>query len=619
MAFNPGENIGPYRIIEQLGQGGMATVYKAYHASLDRYVAIKVLHPAFHEDNTFEVRFQREARVVARLEHPNIVPVYDYAEHEHRPYLVMKFIEGDTLKAYMSKGPLSSDDIRKIVDAVGSALAYAHKQGILHRDIKPSNVLVATDGQMYLADFGLARIAQAGESTLSSDSIMGTPQYISPEQAMGKKDLDAGTDIYSFGVMLYEMVVGQVPFSADTPFSIIHDHIYTPLPLPRTVNPNVPEQVERVLLKALAKERADRYEDVETMVEAFKDAWEQAGVPMQGTMVRLALKKEKTASGAKATQMAQPQPEPTRMAAKSEPTQMTAKAEITISAPEAGKKRSPWLWLSAGVVLILCLAFGLYARNNRLFARWINASTPPKPTATVIAAASTPKPPEPGLMPSFTPPPPGEPDLPPNVLDARKRANDNPNDLDLQLDLALAYWNANRPAQAYETLAKIIQQAGPDNESFYVKAGDKFSTQEQGWLPAAAMYFQAVKTYGLNGAVPENLQNAFHETYYKGADRPEAPVILPFDKVGQVDQPIALIAQSRNAFYGGKLDEAQVLLNSVKRLKPNMYEAFLLEAEYFAATGEGAKASLLTQSLTSDLSVPQWIRIYAEEIRKRLP
>ena len=254
MPFNVGENIGPYRIIEQLGQGGMATVFKAYHASLDRYVAIKALHPAFNQDVTFEARFQREARVVAKLEHPNIVPVYDYAEHEKRPYLVMKFIEGDTLKAKLDKGPLSSEEISKIVDAVGSALSYAHRQGVLHRDIKPSNVLVATDGQMYLADFGLARIAQSGESTLSSDMIMGTPQYISPEQAMGKKDLDERTDLYSFGVMLYEMVVGQVPFNADTPFSVIHDHIYSPLPLPHTVNKNVPESVERVLLKALAKE-----------------------------------------------------------------------------------------------------------------------------------------------------------------------------------------------------------------------------------------------------------------------------------------------------------------------------------------------------------------------------
>src|SRR5215510_1462361 len=287
MSFNVGENIGPYRIVEQLGQGGMATVYKAYHASLDRYVAFKVLHPAFNADQSFAVRFQREARVVAKLEHPHIVPIYDYSEHETRPYLVMKFIEGDTLKARMDKGPLSAEEITKIVDAVGSALAYAHKQGVLHRDVKPSNVLLATDGSIYLADFGLARMAQSGESTLSSDTVMGTPQYISPEQAMGKADLDARTDLYSFGVMLYEMVVGRVPFNADTPFAIIHDHIYSPLPLPHKVNPAVPEPVERVLLKSLAKERNDRFEEAGQLVAAFKGAWNEAGVPIQGTFIRV--------------------------------------------------------------------------------------------------------------------------------------------------------------------------------------------------------------------------------------------------------------------------------------------------------------------------------------------
>lgn len=274
MSFSAGETVGPYRLIEQLGQGGMATVFKAYHAALDRYVAIKVLHPALLEDPSFLARFQREALLVAKLEHPNIVPVYDYAEHEGRPYLVMKFIEGETLKARLARGPVATEEIANITVAVGAALAYAHKQGVLHRDIKPSNVLLATDGQIYLADFGLARIAQSGEASLTSDMILGTPQYISPEQALGKKDLDAGTDIYSFGVMLYEMIVGKVPFSADTPFSVIHDHIYTALPLPHWQNPNIPEPLERALLKALAKDRNDRYKDVPSMVAAFQQAWQ---------------------------------------------------------------------------------------------------------------------------------------------------------------------------------------------------------------------------------------------------------------------------------------------------------------------------------------------------------
>ena len=272
MSFAIGENVGPYRIIEQLGQGGMATVFKAYHAALDRYVAIKVLHPAFKEEPNFLSRFQREARVVARLEHPNIVPIYDYAEHKGQPYLVMKFIEGQTLKARMNEKPLSKEEAVEIVDAVGGALAYAHKEGVLHRDVKPSNVLLSPDGSIYLADFGLARMAQAGASTLSKDVMLGTPQYISPEQGQGVRDLDQGTDIYSFGVLLYEMVVGRVPFNADTPFSIIHDHIYTPLPLPTVVNPNVPEVVERVLLKSLAKVRKDRFEQVEQQVQAFRTA-----------------------------------------------------------------------------------------------------------------------------------------------------------------------------------------------------------------------------------------------------------------------------------------------------------------------------------------------------------
>jgi len=279
MPFTSGQNVGPYRILDQLGQGGMATVYKAYHAALDRYVAIKVLHPAFREDPSFTARFTREARVVARLEHPHIVPIYDFSEFEGQPYLVMKFIEGETLKARLARSPLSAGEAVRVIEAVGRALAYAHSKGILHRDVKPSNVLLVPDGGIYLADFGLARIAQSGESTLSSDMLLGTPHYISPEQAQGVKNLDQGTDIYSLGVVMYELAVGRVPFNADTPFSIIHDHIFTPLPLPHVINPKVPESVERVLLKALAKDRKDRYPDVDSLVRAFLDAIREVAVP----------------------------------------------------------------------------------------------------------------------------------------------------------------------------------------------------------------------------------------------------------------------------------------------------------------------------------------------------
>ena len=270
MTISSGENVGAYRVIEQLGSGGMATVFKAYHPSLDRYVAIKVLHPAFKADPQFFERFQREARIVANLEHPNIIPVYDFSEHEGEPYLVMRFIEGDTLKPEMEGQPMPPAEVLHLIRPVCQGLNYAHKQGVLHRDIKPSNIMITDDGSVFVTDFGLARMVQAGESTLSQDMMVGTPQYISPEQAQGVSNLDQRTDIYSLGVVLYEMLTGRVPFSADTPFATVHDHIYTPLPMPSSVNPDIEPDVERMLLKALAKNPDDRFATVDELLQSLE-------------------------------------------------------------------------------------------------------------------------------------------------------------------------------------------------------------------------------------------------------------------------------------------------------------------------------------------------------------
>ncbi len=594
MPFADGENIGPYRIMEQLGQGGMATVYKAYHAALDRYVALKVLHPAFHEDRTFTARFQREARVVAKLEHPNIVPIYDYAEHENRPYLVMKYIEGETLKARQSRGPLHAVEITQIVDAVGAALAYAHRQGILHRDIKPSNVLIGNDGQIYLADFGLARIAQAGESTLSSDSIMGTPQYISPEQARGDKDLDAGTDIYSFGVMLYEMVVGQVPFNADTPFSIIHDHIYTPLPLPRSINTQVPESVERVLLKALAKERPDRYEDVPSLVQAFKSAWESAGVPMQGTALTLpavAARQEKKIETAQKIESGKP-----------------------VVTKEPGKKRSPWIYVAAGVLLTVCCIFGFFAvRQYRLNSQ---ASQRPLPTLTQQAVEIPPQFEPTSANPEPQPPGPG--DLPPEVQEAQRNADTRPEDPFAWLDLALAYWDAGMQRPAYETLNRAAE-LGAGDRGFLVEAGNQFH-KRQAWIASAAMYLRFIKQAAPAGEVPEEVFNNFHEAVYKAAPNPELEVTYPLiEEILKVDQPIGLVAQSRHAYFNGRLDDGRVFLNQVKRLKPDYLEASLLEAEYAIIENRYEEAKLILRPLVANLDAPPWIRMMAEELASRIP
>jgi len=272
MALQIGDEIGPYKITEQLGAGGMATVYKAYHARLDRNVAIKVMHATFLQNDAFVARFEREARIVARLEHPNIVPIYDYSEVEKQPYLVMKFIEGQTLKDVLRESSLPQDEILRLMTAVAHALDYAHKQGVLHRDIKPSNIIIDQRGNPYLTDFGLARLLQAGESTMSADVMLGTPHYISPEQASGSTELDARTDIYSLGVVLYELLTGRVPYAGNTPYAIVHDHVYTPVPRTSEVNPGISPQIENVLLKALEKKPADRYATASEMLDALRSA-----------------------------------------------------------------------------------------------------------------------------------------------------------------------------------------------------------------------------------------------------------------------------------------------------------------------------------------------------------
>ncbi|PJF29072.1 MAG: serine/threonine protein kinase, partial [Phototrophicales bacterium] len=281
MAFEAGAQVGAYQIIEKIGSGGMATVFKARQPRLERDVAIKVMHQNISQDPNFLARFEREARIVASLDHPNIVPIYDYDEHMGQPYLVMKYVNGYTLKDILRAEPIAPHDILRVLTAVGSALEFAHKRGVLHRDIKPSNIIIDERGEAYLMDFGLARIAQSGESTMSADVMLGTPHYISPEQAQGNKDLDARTDVYSLGIVLYEMLTGRVPFVGDTSYAIIHAQITETPPPPRSINPTITPAVEAVVLKALAKSRDDRYSSPTELVNAFRHALEGEDTPPQ--------------------------------------------------------------------------------------------------------------------------------------------------------------------------------------------------------------------------------------------------------------------------------------------------------------------------------------------------
>ena len=267
----PGQTIGPYRIISQIGQGGMASVYKAYQPAMDRYVALKVLPRNLAASREFTGRFEHEARLIARLEHAHILPVHDYGTADGWTYLAMRYIEAGTLKDRLQAGPLTPSEIDRYFTQLADALDYAHGLGVIHRDLKPSNALLDKRGNLFLTDFGIAKLLEGSPQFTSTGAMVGTPAYMSPEQAQGQH-VDLRTDVYSLGIVLYEMVTGRVPFEADTPLAVILKHLNAPLPLPTTLRPDVPPEVERVLLKALAKERDERF----ATTADFIAAWQQA-------------------------------------------------------------------------------------------------------------------------------------------------------------------------------------------------------------------------------------------------------------------------------------------------------------------------------------------------------
>lgn len=273
-----GQTVGPYRLVEKLGAGGMAEVYKAYHPRLERYVAIKFIRPELATDEDFKARFEQEARAVAQLSHPNIVHIYDFGEEGARYYLVMEFVAGSTLKDRLQSlanagEMMPPDETLHIIRQVSRALDDAHRQGIIHRDVKPANIMLTPDGRAVLNDFGLARMIGATAGLTRTGATIGTPAYMSPEQIRGERaEIGPASDLYSLGVVLYEMLTGCVPFSADTPLAVMLKHLNDPIPLPRARNPLLSEDVERVILKALAKDPTDRYQTAGDLAQALQQS-----------------------------------------------------------------------------------------------------------------------------------------------------------------------------------------------------------------------------------------------------------------------------------------------------------------------------------------------------------
>lgn len=268
-----GHFLGRYQLLMQLGEGGMATVYKAHDTRLERDVAVKIIRSgAFPSETLADVlkRFEREAKSLARLSHPNIVKVHDFGEHEGSPYLVMEYLPGGTLKKVLGK-PIPWQDALRILLPIARGVAYAHQHGILHRDIKPANILITESGDPMLSDFGIAKLFEGEQTTVLTNSGMaiGTPEYMAPEQWTGMAS--PRSDLYSLGIVLYEMITGRKPYVADTPAAILLKQAMEPLPAPRQFVPGLPEAVEFLLIKTLARDLADRYADMNTLIAVMED------------------------------------------------------------------------------------------------------------------------------------------------------------------------------------------------------------------------------------------------------------------------------------------------------------------------------------------------------------
>jgi len=361
----------------------MATVYRARDPNFKRDVAIKVLPAQFTDDPVFRARFEREAQTIAALEHPAIVPVYDFGEEDRQPYLVMRYMPGGSLAERMAHGPLPIEQIVKIVSRMASALDAVHSKGIIHRDLKPANVLFDQYGEAYLSDFGIARL-QESAATLTGDSIVGTPAYMSPEQARGDPDIDGRSDIYALGAILFQMLTGKMPYEATTPMAVAMKHITDPVPRLSQARPDLPRSYEAIIDRAMAKDRTQRFAKGELMVAALETAGCGQTLKTQAAPPPVQAVFQPTAPP-RPTPAAQPPAGPHLSPAVSPPAvarPQSAAGYRPLTLPRRGI--STWLWALGAFILIgvLCLALSI---GGTLTAWWAMLSVPPNPVVQATA------------------------------------------------------------------------------------------------------------------------------------------------------------------------------------------------------------------------------------------
>jgi serine/threonine-protein kinase len=410
------DNIGRYEITGELGRGGMSTVLHGYDPRFRRQVAIKLLPREFLHDPRFRARFEREALAVAALEHKGIVPVYDFGEQDGQLYLVMRLMSGGSLAGRLVSGPLSPAAAAEILRQVAPGLDFAHRRGFVHRDLKPANILFDEEGDAYLSDFGIAKmLAGDGESLTGTGGMIGTPAYMSPEQVQALRELDGRSDVYSLGIIYYEMLTGRAPYQADTPMGTAMMHVMQPLPDIRAARSDLPPAAQQIIDRALAKERENRYPTAVSLAAAAGSLASAATSPAteiaataEMPIVPATSKLPEGAPVAAAASLAPSSPAGTASAGQPsqllQPTVVDTPPEIPrapalTGVPQSGSARraAPPAWLIGVGLLLLCLFAGGLSGvlfRSQLAGLWEQvAGVEPTPTPTRRPASTATRPP----------------------------------------------------------------------------------------------------------------------------------------------------------------------------------------------------------------------------------